>query len=82
MLQLIQKNRVCFLETSLQFSPLFNAIPLGQVDILDYLLKKGASLDCPDNDGDSILIGAVKHNANEAVRYLFENHLETMKGKN
>ena len=58
-----------------------NAFFLDQVDILDYLLKKGATLDCPDNDGDSILIGAVKHNANDAVKYLFEKHTDVMKGE-
>jgi len=58
---------------------LYMAAEKNLVDIVDFLIERGADMNVKAKEDDSILIAAVKHSADDVVAHLFQKFPDVMK---
>jgi ankyrin repeat protein len=70
--ELINKNININIQDNQKLSPLMKACLNGNIELIEFMLKKGANAYLKDINGDSVLSWAVKHNKN-IIKCLLNN---------
>ncbi|XP_065680493.1 ankyrin-1-like [Hydra vulgaris] len=72
LVKLLVDNAIVESKNLLKETPLHRAAMFNRVEIIDYLLSKGAQIDCRDKDNETPLLMAVRKNNVEAVKVLLD----------